>query len=158
MLTKLMKFVRLIVTGFYLGLAPKAPGTVGTLLGIPLAILAGQFGDIFYLSFVLVFIIGAIFLVEIYESNLGTDDSPAVVIDEVAGFLISLSLIPKSWVYIIIAFVIFRTLDIFKPFPICYLERKIKGGMGVVLDDVFAGLITNVFLQIIYLNNLFLIN
>ncbi len=153
-----MKFVRLIVTGFYLGFAPKAPGTVGTLLGIPLVILAGQFGDIFYLSFVLLFIIGAIFLVEIYESNLSTDDSPVVVIDEVAGFLVSLSLIPKSWVYIVIAFVIFRTLDIFKPFPICYLERKIKGGMGVVLDDVSAGLITNAFLQIIYLNNLFLIN
>ena len=144
-----MKFVHFIVTGFYLGYVSKAPGTIGTLLGIPLAILIAQFGDIFYLSFVLLFIIASIYLIEIYEAHSGKEDAPFVVIDEIAGFLVCLSLVPKDWSYIILAFVIFRTLDILKPFPISYLERKIKGGIGVVMDDVACGLLTNVICHII---------
>lgn len=143
-----MKLVHFVVTGLYLGYVSKAPGTIGTLLAVPLALFLAQFGDIFYLSFVLVFIIGAMYLIELYESKSGKEDAPFVVIDEVAGFLVCLAFIPKDWSYIIMAFVIFRILDILKPFPISYLERKIKGGTGVVIDDVAAGLLTNVVLHI----------
>ena len=143
-------FVKLIVTGFYCGLAPKASGTIGTALSIPLVILLGQFNDMVYLSFTLVFIIVSIVLVEIYETNLGTRDHSSIVIDEIAGYLVAMAMLPSTVVYIFLSFIIFRILDITKPFPIGYLDRTVKGSMGVVLDDVVAGLFSNIFLQILH--------
>ena len=143
-----MPIIKIIVTGFYLGLVPKASGTVGTLLGIPLVILLSQLGDLAYLGCTLILIVASGILIDIYENNLETNDHSSVVIDEIVGFLVAMSLLPPNLIYIVLAFVIFRILDIFKPFPISYVEKSIKGGMGVVLDDVVAGAITNLLLHI----------
>ena len=148
--TNAVAFVKLIVTGFYCGLVPKASGTIGTVLAIPLVILLGQFSSVIYLSFTLVFIIVSIVLIEIYEANVGTKDHSSIVIDEMAGYLVAMAMLPQNLTYVFLSFVIFRLLDITKPLPIRYLDRSVKGSTGVVLDDVAAGLFTNIFLQILH--------
>lgn len=97
------------------------------------------------LTFLLV--IGAIFVSDAYEKEQPTHDRPEIVIDEVVGFLITMTWLPFSIKYVALGFVLFRILDIIKPFPISYLNDKVKGGFGVVIDDVAAGLIANVILQ-----------
>lgn len=86
----------------------------------------------------------------VYANTTGKEDPSEVIIDEVAGFLIAMAWLPSSWVYVILAFILFRILDIFKPFPISMMDRKIKGGVGIMADDMMAGIVTNVVLQILF--------
>ncbi len=143
------KWLKMLVTGFGVGLSPKMPGTMGTLLGIPIWYALIQLPDIFYVIFVLVFTVGSIFLADMYEKQTKTHDPGHVVIDEVAGFLITMALLPVSLLNLLLGFVLFRLFDIWKPGPISHLNNKVKGGFGVVVDDVAAGLFANVILQII---------
>lgn len=125
----------LLASGFGLGLIPKGPGTFGTLLGLILAVLVP---DNLYL--VLVLSLLGVWLAHEAEKVLEEHDSPKIVVDEIAGFLIA----AYNWhgYYLILAFVLFRILDIFKPDPIRQLQ-KLPGGMGVMADDLAAGLLTN---------------
>ncbi len=97
------------------------------------------------LTFLLV--IFAIFISDAYEKDQPTHDRPEIVIDEVVGFLITMTWLPFSLKHLVLGFFLFRVLDIWKPFPISYLNDKVKGGFGVVIDDVAAGLVANVVLQ-----------
>lgn len=136
--------VGLGVTWFGLGRAPKAPGTFGTLGAIPVVWLFSQLSDVGYLGATLALTAIAIVLAHFYEAMTGVHDSPEVVIDEVAGFLVTMALVPFTWQNVILGFAVFRLLDIVKPFPISWIDRKIPGGVGAVADDIAAGILGNV--------------
>lgn len=143
------KRTSLLATFFGAGLSPKMPGTMGTIAAIPLWYLFYLTGPVPYMALTFLFVIFAIFISDDYERDLPTHDRPEIVIDEVAGFLITMTWLPPSLKYIAAGFVLFRILDIWKPQPIRMLNDKVKGGFGVVIDDVAAGLVANIILQIL---------
>jgi len=131
---------RLIYTGLGLGLSPKAPGTCGTLLGVPLFWLAGdELWPVQAALWAFVFGLGW-WAAERAERELGVHDSPQVVIDEVAGYLTTVFLAPNRPATWILGFVLFRFFDILKPWPVSWADRRLAGGFGVMADDILAGL------------------
>jgi phosphatidylglycerophosphatase A len=130
-----------LATWFGCGLAPVAPGTVGSLAAIPLAALAAWLAGPWLLAAVamIVLIIG-IRTSEVYARAAGVVDPHEVVIDEVAGQCLTLVVVPLAPLPYLIGFVLFRAFDIVKPFPIRWLERKLPGGYGIMLDDIAAAL------------------
>lgn len=139
-----------IVSFFGVGAAPKAQGTFGTLAAIPFWIALQNLELSTYLLFLVAFIFFAIFICDKYETLKGSHDSSEIVIDEVAGFWVTMAGLPSHWIWILAGFVLFRIFDIFKPGPIGMIDRKMKKGAGVVLDDIAAGLISNWILHIVY--------
>ena len=129
-------------------MVPKAPGTFGTLGAVPLAVGVYYFGVFFGALFIVIFILIAVWASGLSQKILGRDDPPEVVIDEVAGFLLTVFLVPPSWLSLCFGFLLFRFFDILKPFPIGRSE-KLKGGAGVVLDDLLAGIYSNLCLRIV---------
>lgn len=138
-----------IATLFGIGRIPKAPGTWGSLATIPLIFVLMKLGPIVYMISTLAISILAIYAADIYERQSDRHDSKEIVIDEVAGMLVTMTMLPMTWQAFVVGFVMFRFFDIFKPFPISYFDRKVPGGFGVVVDDLVAGLISNVILQFI---------
>lgn len=140
----------IFATWFYLGKSPLIPGTVGTIGAIPLVWLFYSFGNYNYMVASSLLTLAAVMAATLYEEKLGVHDSSQIVIDEVAGFVIAMTWLPMTWQAFAIGLLVFRLLDILKPFPIGWLERRIEGGLGVVVDDVAAGIIANIVLQVIY--------
>ncbi|MBT4362856.1 MAG: phosphatidylglycerophosphatase A [Desulfobacteraceae bacterium] len=141
------KMVMFLATGFYSGYAPFAPGTFGTIPGILICyFISGSDITIAFLYTLLVVII-SIPIAHEAEKITGKNDPGCIVIDEIAGILVTLSGIPFNTTTVISGFIIFRFLDILKPFPIRYLEKKVPGGAGIVIDDVAAGVIANLILR-----------
>lgn len=134
------KIILAMGTGLGLGYAPKAPGTVGSLLGVLLVFLFPRNG---FLGLVLV-LLGLVFS-HLSEKILGETDSPKIVIDEIAGMFIAC--FGFGSYYVIPGFILFRIFDILKPGPIKNLQ-DLPGGLGVMADDIAAGLISNVILQL----------
>ena len=135
--------------GFGCGLSPLAPGTVGTLLGVAIYLLIMNIGVLFYLSIVLV-IVGIGTAVAEYTSEiLGGRDHRAIVIDEIAGFLVACISLPSDWLYLLLAFVLFRIFDIVKPWPVDFIDQQVKGGVGIMGDDLMAGLYTLLCIQLL---------
>lgn len=131
-----------IACGFGLGAFPYAPGTIGTLGAIPLTILLSRLTTPTYIvACVLLFIIGTIICGQT-NKDFGTDDHSAAVFDELGTFPIALFLVPLSATSVIAAFVLFRFFDIAKPGPIGWIDRHVHGGIGVMLDDALAALVT----------------
>lgn len=126
------------------------PGTFGTLWGIPLAWLMMRAGPVAYMLIAILILLLSIVVAELYEGYHGRHDSQEIVIDEVIGFIIAMTWLPNTWQAFLAAFIAFRFFDILKPFPIRTIDRKVRGGLGTVLDDVAAGLAANVVLQIIF--------
>jgi phosphatidylglycerophosphatase A len=143
--------VRWVAFGLGVGLVPMGPGTLGTLLAVPLVLLLAFLGPWLY-AIVCVALVGvAIMVADRVEHQLGQEDPGVIVIDEVAGFVVAMAFLPaKLWV-VVIAFAIFRVLDIFKPPPIDWIERRFKGGVAIVADDVVAGLLTNAVVHLLLL-------
>ena len=137
-----------IGTFFYLGRARFAPGTVGSVGGILLYYVIKNNVPLYACVLALMCILGVWSARRICEHRHDPDPSE-VVIDEVAGILVTLFLIPYHWVLVILGFILFRIFDIVKPWPIRPLE-KIKHGYGVMLDDIVAGVFSNFLLQIVY--------
>ncbi len=132
--------VHLFAFGFGSGLSPVAPGTVGTLVAIPIYLLLSTFSLLAYFL-VLVFItIWAVWVAGKSARLLNTHDHGGIVIDEICGFLVTMLLAPPGWTWIVVGFVLFRLFDILKPWPINALDRRVKGGLGIVLDDLMAGI------------------
>ncbi len=127
---------------FGVGLIPVAPGTCGTLAAVPLFFGMKYIGILYSVIFLIVFIPMAVWVSGISKRLLGRDDPPEVVIDEVAGFMLALFLLPLTWSSLTLGFLLFRVFDILKPFPIGRLE-KIRGGIGIVVDDLVAGVYAN---------------
>lgn len=137
-------------TWFGTGLLPKAPGTFGTLGAVPLLLGMQYLGAISVAVCIGIFILVAAWSSGLSGKILDRHDPSEVVIDEVAGLLLTFYLVPLSWFGLILGFILFRLFDIFKPFPIKRLE-KISGGKGIVLDDLMAGLYANLALRVILL-------
>ncbi len=142
------RFLLLLATGFGVGYSPIAPGTLGTLITIPIYYFLSEIPSPIYEITLVGFFFLAVWVSEKTEAITGKKDDPRIVIDEIIGFLISMLWVPKTIRFIIIGFILFRFFDILKPFPIRRLE-KVKGGYGVVLDDVMAGVYANIILHII---------
>ena len=133
-----------------MGRSPWIPGTIGTLGGLPVVWGLYHLGEVGYLLGALAFIFIAIVVSELFEQKYEVHDSREIVIDEVSGYVVAMALLPLTWPYLLSAFVIFRLLDGLKPFPIGWLDRRIGGGLGVVTDDIFAGMVTNLVLQVVW--------
>ncbi|WP_409479153.1 phosphatidylglycerophosphatase A [Pseudobdellovibrio sp. HCB154] len=144
------KLVIQLATFFGAGRLPKSPGTWGTLATIPLWYLLAQLHAIPYMVVVLLLCIAAILIAQAYENFTHTHDSKEIVIDEVVGFLITMTWLPMTWQSLVAGFVLFRIVDIVKPPPIRQLDQKVKGGVGVVIDDIAAGIVCNIILQMVY--------
>jgi phosphatidylglycerophosphatase A len=142
-------FILILATGFGVGYSPVAPGTLGTLVAIPLYYFLSNISSPIYEITLIGFFFLSVWISENAEIFFGKKDDARIVIDEMMGFLITMLWVPKTILFITIGFLLFRFFDILKPFPIRYLEKRLKGGFGVVLDDVMAGIYANVILQII---------
>jgi phosphatidylglycerophosphatase A len=137
-----------IATGFGAGYLPKAPGTWGSLLALPLHFFLRQLApDHYALALAAVFFIAVISAGQA-EKILDRKDPGVVVIDEVIGMLITLIGAPNNPLIWLLGFLLFRLFDIFKPFPIRLIDQRISGGLGIVLDDVLAGIYSLIVLQI----------
>ena len=143
------RFVLLLATGFGVGYSPIAPGTLGTLLAIPVYYFLSNISSPIYEITLTGFFFLCVWISENAEIAFGKKDDRRIVIDEIVGFLITMLWVPKTILFVIIGFFLFRVFDILKPFPIRHLEKGFKGGFGVVLDDVVAGVYANIILQII---------
>jgi phosphatidylglycerophosphatase A len=144
------KFLKWVAIYFGVGLSPKAPGTVATVATIPLVLLLSLAGPIIYMISVVILLPIGIMAAQVYESDKGGHDHKEIVIDEVVGFLITMIWMPMTWQAILIGFILFRLLDITKPLFIGYLDKKIQGGLGVMLDDVAAGVIASLVMQLLF--------
>lgn len=136
-----------IAQGAYAGRFPFAPGTAGTAAAVPLYLLLKGLPPAGYLIVCLVAVAIAVVTAGAAEKLLGQKDAPSIVIDEIAGYLVAMALLPSNWPFIISGFFLFRLFDIIKPFPLKRLQ-DLHGGPGVVLDDIGAGVYTNLVLQI----------
>ncbi len=128
-------------TWFWSGFFPKAPGTMGSLAALPFGFLLHYLGgpNLLLWATVIVFIVGT-YSTHIYLARTGKSDPGEVVIDEVAGQWLPLLVAGSSPVYYVLAFILFRLFDIFKPWPISWLDKNVKGAFGVMVDDVLAGM------------------
>jgi phosphatidylglycerophosphatase A len=135
--------------GFGSGLAPFAPGTFGTLAAIPLYLLLTTLNWPMYAWLVFVAFVVGVRLCDVTGGRLGVHDYGGIVWDEFVGFWITLFLVSFSWQNVIIGFILFRFFDIIKPWPIGWLDKKVSGGFGVMIDDVLAGIYALILMQII---------
>lgn len=134
--------------GFGSGLLPKAPGTWGTLAAIPIYLLVALFPlPVYVLATMLLFVVG-VWVCGKAGRELGVHDHPAIVWDEVVGYLITMTAAPGTWQWMLAGFVLFRVFDILKPWPISWLDRNIGRGLGVMTDDVVAGLLAFTVIQL----------
>ncbi len=137
-----MKIFYFIATGFGLGKLPKAPGTWGTLGGVLLYLVLSSFSLFVYLSFVLLAFIGGCWLCEYVAKQMKVYDHASVVWDEIVGYCVAMIGVPKQWGMMLAGFLLFRLFDILKPWPIRQIDTHMKSGVGMMLDDVLAGLFT----------------
>ena len=147
------RIVIFFATGAYSGYSPFAPGTAGTLAAIPVYLLFCQLGNLAYLLIFLALLPLSFWVSGRAEKLFGAKDSGMIVIDEIAGYLVTMFMIPFSAEYIIIGFFLFRFFDITKIYPASAAE-KMGGGPGVVMDDVFAGVYANLALRLLIFSGL----
>ena len=141
--------VQFLAFGFGSGLSPKAPGTAGTLLAIPLYLLIAQWGLLQYTAVVLVAAVLGVWICGAASRQLDVHDHPGIVWDEFVGFWITMWALPADWVWVLAGFVVFRLYDIVKPWPISVLDRRVGGGFGIMIDDVLAGVMACLTLHIV---------
>ena len=136
--------------GFGAGLAPKAPGTFGTLVALPVYLLLQlPASDLFYLIAVVIMALVGIPICGRTAKDIGVHDHGGIVWDEITGFLIALIALPAHWLIVILAFALFRLFDILKPWPISWLDKNVQGGPGIMLDDIVAGLFSCAILHLL---------
>jgi len=132
------------------GLAPVAPGTFGTLAAIPLLYLMPNNPLVYGVLTVVFFIVG-IYLCDSCASYMNTHDHPAIVWDEWVGLLVTMFMVPLSIITVIIGFALFRFFDILKPGPRGLADKKVSGGLGIMVDDVLAGIMAAIVMHLLML-------
>ncbi len=145
------KLVMFLATGCFVGKIPIAPGTFGSIAGLLFCFFLSRVSFLLASLIVVVFIAFAVWIAGKAEKIMKQKDSGSIVIDEIAGIMITLLGLPFNFISVISGFFIFRILDIIKPFPISSLENKLSGGTGIVMDDVAAGFLSNCLLRSIFI-------
>lgn len=140
--------VHFLAYGFGTGLAPFAPGTFGSLIGVALFWFMAPLGPGTYAGIVIVLFVAGIFICGQTARDFGELDPGFIVFDEVVGFMVAMYLMPREWRWIAAGFIIYRIFDIWKPFPIHIVEEKLTLGTAIMADDVIAGIYTLLVLQI----------
>lgn len=144
--------------GFGAGLLPKAPGTAGTLVAIPFIWAFAQSTVLVYAMLTLVCVVAGITICGTVAKTLASPDSeqghpeqdhPAIVWDEITGMMLTMVFIPVHATTLAVGFILFRLFDIWKPWPISYLDRQLHGGLGIMLDDIVAAIFANIILRIL---------
>jgi len=140
----------IIATGFYSGYLPKAPGTWGSLVGLLLFFLLHTLSLEIYLA-----VVAGIFLVGTFaageaEKIMDHQDPGLVVIDEIVGMLVTMIAIPATPLAMALGFALFRIFDIWKPFPVGFVDQRLHGGLGIMLDDIVAGIYSLIILQLLF--------
>ncbi|NTV12916.1 MAG: phosphatidylglycerophosphatase A [Desulfobulbaceae bacterium] len=137
-----------LATGLGLGYAPFAPGTFGTMLALPLYFLISRLPLPLYAGAMFILILIAVAAAGAAEKILDRPDPPEVVCDEVVGMLVTMIALPPHPLAWLLAFGLFRLFDIVKPWPVGYIDRHFHGGLGIVMDDLAAGLYALAALQV----------
>lgn len=137
-----------IAFGFGTGAIPIAPGTFGTLITIPIYLYLTTFSLTFYFVFLIAFTVFSIWLCEKVSREIKIDDHQGMCIDEMVGFLVTMFHAPYGFSWIIFGVILFRFFDIVKPWPIRQIDDRMKGGLGMILDDVLAGVYSLIIIQI----------
>lgn len=132
--------IHFLAFGLGTGASPYAPGTVGTLLALPLCWFLAQWPLWAYLAVTVVLFAVGVWLCDKTSKDIGEHDHSGIVIDEVVGYLITMIAVPVNVWTIAAGFLLFRLFDVVKPWPICWLDKQVKGGFGIMIDDVLAGL------------------
>ena len=133
--------MHLLSLGFGSGLSPHAPGTMGTLVAVPMYLLLSRLDLIVYLMVILGGFVLGIYACQYTSKALGVHDHSGIVWDEIIGYWITMIAIPSlTWQWILAGFVLFRFFDIVKPWPINLADKHLSGGFGIMFDDVLAGL------------------
>ncbi|MCK7459509.1 phosphatidylglycerophosphatase A family protein [Idiomarina aminovorans] len=140
--------VHWLALGFGSGLAPKAPGTFGTLVGIPLVFLLALLNWWEYLLALVVMTVAGIWICQYTAKAMGEHDHPSIVWDEIVGYAIAMFALPVEPLWLLAAFILFRIFDIWKPGPIGWADKKLQGGSGIMMDDVLAGIFSAVLLHL----------
>lgn len=142
--------VHFLAFGLGSGASPWAPGTAGTLAAVPLYFLLAQLPLPYYLAMLLItFVIGC-WLCGKTSADLGVHDHGGIVWDEFVGYWITMLALPVSWSWALAGFVLFRIFDILKPWPIRWIDTKVQGGFGIMLDDVLAAVYAGALLHLAY--------
>ena len=141
--------VHFLAFGFGSGLSPKAPGTAGTLAAVPILYLMSFLTSVEYLIVLSMIIVAGVWLCGQSSKMLGVHDHPGIVWDEFAGLLVTMIAVPVTWGTVLAGFILFRLFDILKPWPIGWLDKKISGGLGIMLDDLVAGALALSILQLL---------
>lgn len=138
--------IYLLAYGFGSGLAPRAPGTFGTLAGVVVYLLLTPAWDWLYWLITAGLLVIGIFVCGYTARKLGVEDPAAINWDELVGYLVTMAVVPQAlqlsrgWLWMLLGFVLFRVFDILKPWPIRWFDRNVKGGLGIMLDDVVAAI------------------
>lgn len=137
--------------GFGSGASPRAPGTAGTVAAAVIYLLLPDMSWPVYLLFLLVTFFFGVWLCGKTADDVGVHDHGGIVWDEFVGFWLTMFLAPPGLLWLVIGFVLFRFFDIVKPWPISWLDRHVDGGMGIMIDDVIAGIMALICLQVLAL-------
>ena len=142
-------FWHILATGFGSGLSPKAPGTAGSLAAVPFCYLLGLASLPLKATIIVVAFAIGVYACQKATDAIGIDDHGGIVWDEFVGMFITVACLPNTLAWLIAGFVVFRIFDIWKPWPIGPIDAKLKGGLGIMLDDVIAGMFALVVLKLI---------
>lgn len=138
----LLNPVHFLALGFGSGLATKAPGTWGTVAAIPVVGLLSLLPLSAMMLFIVFGTLAGIYICRKTADKMGVHDHPAIVWDEIVGYAIAMFALPFTAWYVLAAFVLFRFFDILKPWPIGWVDKKLTGGSGIMMDDVLAGVVS----------------
>ncbi len=141
--------VDLLALGFGSGLLPRAPGTAGTLAAIPLYLVMQSLALTVYVPLVAVLFLLGIPICAHTAKRLGVHDHPGIVWDEIVGYLVTMTFAPTGWLWVLAGFLLFRFFDVLKPWPIRWLDRRVGGGFGIMVDDLLAGIAAAAVLQLL---------
>lgn len=135
--------------GFGAGLMRRGPGTYGTLVAIPVYLLIQHLALPYYLGFLVVTFAVGVYLCGATTKAMGVHDHSGIVWDEMVGYWLTMLLAPSGWFWVALGFFLFRVFDIFKPWPIGWLDRRVHGGLGIMVDDIVAAIYAAICLQAI---------
>lgn len=138
-----------IAFGFGSGAVPFAPGTFGTLMAIPFYLAMQSLSHTMYLFLVVVITLASMWLCDKITKEVGVHDHSGMCLDEIVGYLVTMYGAPHGVIWIIWGFLLFRLFDIWKPWPIRYIDAQIQGGVGIILDDVLAGIYSLIVLRVL---------